>query len=151
MIAKGAVGIEAGLAVIGAIKLATDFSVPSALLVIFVIAIIAGGGILVFTKLGGAAGTIAADGVTIKPSSFLGLKTNAPAGTFRLDQFGAVRVEEATETKGFMHDYQRVYLAGKAGTPDILVARTQDRDGRRLGVALGALLHLPVEETRMAY
>jgi len=151
LIVKGLVGIEAALLVVGAVKLATDLSASSVLLVLFTGTVIAVPGILVFVKLGGASGRIAAEGVTVEPGTFLAFRTSAPAGTFALDRFGSVRVEEASSTTGQPREYQRVYLAGKSGTPDILIARTEGQRGRRLGIALGTLLHLPVEEKRMAY
>jgi hypothetical protein len=39
-----------------------------------------------------------------------------------------------------------VWLVGRPGTPDIALARTDDRAGRAVGQELGALLELPVEE-----
>jgi hypothetical protein len=151
VIAKATAGIEIVVAVLGAIKLTVNFSALSVLLVLFVLAAVAAPGLFVFRKLGGASGTITAAEVTVAPAVFLGLRTDAPEGSFRLDGFSAVRVEEATATSTYPHDYQRVYLAGKAGTPDILVARTEAAQGRRLGIALATLLRLPVEEKRTAY
>jgi hypothetical protein len=39
-----------------------------------------------------------------------------------------------------------VWLEGRAGTPDIAVARTGDGAGRSLGRELGTLLKLPTKE-----
>jgi hypothetical protein len=42
--------------------------------------------------------------------------------------------------------HEVVWLVGRPGTPDIALARTEDRAGGAVGRELGALLKLPVEE-----
>ena len=39
-----------------------------------------------------------------------------------------------------------MWLVGNLGTPNIVLALTDDRAGRALGREFGALLNLPVEE-----
>ena len=46
---------------------------------------------------------------------------------------------------------ERVSLAGKNGTPDILIARTDLDAGRAMGRELAAVLNLPFEETLASY
>ena len=47
--------------------------------------------------------------------------------------------------------HERIWLVGKNGTPDILIARTQREGGRALAKEFGAVLALPVEEKREPY
>jgi len=47
--------------------------------------------------------------------------------------------------------HERIWLVGKNGTPDILIARTQREAGRALAKEFGAVLALPVEEKRKPY
>ena len=47
--------------------------------------------------------------------------------------------------------HERIWLVGKDGRPDILVARTQREAGKALAREFGAVLALPVEETRQPY
>jgi len=80
----------------------------------------------------------------------LGIALPGPKGAYTLDRFSAVRVEFRSGPSA--PDIQRdgpnelVWLVGKPGTPDIVLARTDDRAGRALGREFGALLKLPVEE-----
>lgn len=111
--------------------------------------------VLVFTRVflrfqTGSAGTLSADRVEIEPNRLLGIALPGPKGTYPLDRFAAVRVEFlpgpiSPGVQGGPHEL--VWLVGKPGTPDVLLARTEDRAGRAVGGEFGALLHLPVEET----
>ena len=47
--------------------------------------------------------------------------------------------------------HERIWLIGRDGAPDVLVARTQREAGRMLGRELGAALVLAVEERREPY
>jgi len=99
----------------------------------------------------GSVGTLTADAVEIDPNIVLGITLPGPRGTYTLDRFSAVRVElrsgpitlDAASGGG---PHEIVWLAGRRGTPDVALARTNDRAGRTVGRELGALLNLPVEE-----
>jgi len=50
--------------------------------------------------------------------------------------------------------HERIYLVGKNGTPDILIARTSrgsGEDGITMGQDFGGLLNLPCERKRVPY
>jgi len=108
-------------------------------------------GIRIFRYAGGAKGVITERDVVVEPSVLYGLKATGPEGRFPLAGFKSVRIEwmprvadpgEQT-TSG---DNERIYLAGKDGTPDILVASVTDESGRTFARELAAVLSLPVEE-----
>jgi hypothetical protein len=146
---KGAFGLNAVL-VVGLLYslLARPWTTVVALLVNEAV-------VLVFTRLfvrfqTGSAGTLSADAVVIEPNRLFGIALPGPRGTYPLDRFCAVRVEFlpgpiSPGVQGGPHEL--VWLAGKPGTPDVLLARTEDGAGRALGREFGALLQLPVEET----
>jgi hypothetical protein len=97
----------------------------------------------------GSAGVVSADRVVVQPNRLLWFSLPGPVGTYMLDRFSAVRV--AFSMGPIQPDVQGgpnevVWLAGRPGTPDIAIARTQDGAGRDFGRELGALLDLPVEE-----
>jgi hypothetical protein len=98
----------------------------------------------------GSAGTLTSDRVMIAPNVLLGIALPGPKGTYTLDRFSAVRVEfrpgavSTSANAGGPHEV--VWLVGRPGTPDIALARTEDRAGGAVGRELGALLKLPVEE-----
>jgi hypothetical protein len=97
----------------------------------------------------GSAGTLTADRVVIEPNVVLGLPMPGPRGVYTLDEFSAIRIEFRTgpirpEVQGGPNEV--VWLVGKAGTPDIALARTGNEAGRAVGREFGALLNLPVEE-----
>ncbi len=97
----------------------------------------------------GSVGTLTADGVLIEPNVLLGIALPGPKGTYSLDRFSAVRVEfwpgpVQPGVQGGPNEL--VWLVGRPGTPNIALARTEDRAGRALGQEFGALLKLPVEE-----
>ena len=97
----------------------------------------------------GSAGTLSADRVVIQPNRFLWFSLPGPVGTYTLDRFSAVRVEFSMGpvqpgVQGGPNEV--VWLAGRPGTPDIALARTNDGAGRGMGREHGALLNLPVEE-----
>jgi hypothetical protein len=111
--------------------------------------------VLVFTRVfvrfqTGSAGTLSADRVVIEPNRLFGIALPGPHGTYPLDRFSGVRVEfrpgpVSPDVQGGAHEL--VWLVGKPGTPDVLLARTENAAGRALGREFGALLELPVEET----
>ena len=104
----------------------------------------------------GVKGTITADAVAVQPSIVCGIRLAGPAGRFPLGQFEAVGVERVTNPIGIpletqIGPHERISLIGKEGTPDILVARTSDDAGRRLGRELAAALRLPYQEEIAPY
>jgi len=106
-----------------------------------------------FSLLGGSVGTITAREVVARQSRAFGVRLPGVTGTFSVDDFRAIRVEESSgpiDARGGSHE--RVYLVGKPPVPDILIARTdrQDTDrGVALGRELGELLNLPCVELRV--
>ena len=110
--------------------------------------------ILVFTRLfirfqTGSVGTLSSDGIVIQPNVLFGITLPGPKGIYTLDRFSAVRVEfrSGPVSPGVQGGpNELVWLVGNPGTPDIVLALTDDRAGRALGREFGALLKLPVEE-----
>jgi hypothetical protein len=104
----------------------------------------------------GSMGIITADRVVVRRGTLLGLDLPGPSGDFAIDRFSAVRVEMMMGPAG-LHDamqggpHERIWLVGRDGAPDVLVARTQFEAGRTLGGELGAALRLPVQETHEPY
>jgi hypothetical protein len=97
----------------------------------------------------GSVGTLSSDEVVIEPNALFGVTLPGPHGTYALDRFRAVRVEFrpgpiAPGVQGRPNEL--VWLVGHPGTPDIVLALTDDRAGRAVGREFGALLRLPVEE-----
>ena len=96
-------------------------------------------------------GTITGDAVEVEPANLYGVRLHGPGGRFPLWNFEAVRVERAPPLAWSPGGpYERVILAGKPGTPDILVARTDHDAGVALGRDLAAALRLPCQEERVA-
>jgi hypothetical protein len=98
----------------------------------------------------GSVGTLSSDRVVIEPNVLLGISLPGPKGTYALDRFSAVRVEFRSgpigpDVQGGPNEV--VWLVGKPGTPDVALAKTENRAGRALGQEFGTLLKLPVEET----
>ncbi len=104
------------------------------------------------TKLEGLRGTIRADVVVVQDSGLYGLRLPRPCGTFGIQRFEAVRVELAPApimAQGGPHE--RVYLVGKAGTPNLLIARSAPETGRSLGAQLATAIGLPYVEQSVPY
>jgi len=111
--------------------------------------------VFVFTQLfirfqTGSVGTLSSDRVVIEPNALLGIALPGPKGTYTLDRFSALRVEfrfgpARPDVQGGGPN-ELVWLVGKPGTPDIVLALTEDGAGRTVGREFGALLKLPVEE-----
>jgi hypothetical protein len=109
---------------------------------------------LAFTRLllkvqEGSAGVLTSDRVVVEPNALLGVVLPGPSGVYPLDRFSGVRIElrfGPVEPGVQGGPNEVVWLVGKPGTPDVAVARTQDRAGRAIGSELGSLLRLPVEE-----
>jgi len=97
----------------------------------------------------GSVGTLSSDSVVIEPNALLGIVLPGPKGTYTLDRFSALRVEFRSgparpDVQGGPNEL--VWLVGKPGTPDIVLALTENGAGRMVGQEFGALLKLPVEE-----
>ncbi len=97
-------------------------------------------------------GTITGDAVVVEPGRLYGIRLYGPAGRFPMQDFEGVRVERAPPLAWSPGGpYERVILAGKEGTPDILIARTDHDAGRVLGRDLAAALGLAYREERAPY
>jgi hypothetical protein len=99
----------------------------------------------------GSIGTLRADQVEVEPNLLLGFALPGPRGTYTIDRFSAVRVEFRSrpillDTAASAGPHELVWLVGRPGTPDVVLARTDEGAGRAVGQRLGALLRLPVEE-----
>jgi hypothetical protein len=107
----------------------------------------------IFIKnLEGTSGTITADHLVVEPGTLYGTSLRGPRGRFPIQRFSAVRVQRIPPSGDVqLGAHERVILAGKAGTPDILVARTSDDTGRTLGRDLSTALGLPYEEEVAPY
>ena len=97
----------------------------------------------------GSIGTLSSDRVVIAPNAVLGVPLPGPKGTYLLDRFSAVRVEFrsgpiAPSVQGGENEV--IWLVGRPGTPNIVLAHTENRAGAAVGRQFSALLHLPVEE-----
>jgi hypothetical protein len=106
---------------------------------------------VVVKRLRGATGEITKNQVVIKPSRFLGIASNAPEGCFGLDQFSSLLVQRIAFAGNRFSPHERVFLMGKNGTPNILIARTRKGAGMTLGRELSELLGLSVSETIAPY
>ncbi|MFL5494617.1 MAG: hypothetical protein ACJ8DC_09580 [Gemmatimonadales bacterium] len=109
-------------------------------------------GLLFLRNLGSSRGVVTTDAVTVEPGRVWGIRLSGPAGRFPIQQFEAVRVERIaapTMVQGRRHE--RVSLVGRAGAPDILLARTALDAGRALGAELATALQLPYQEQIAPY
>ena len=108
--------------------------------------------VFVFTQLfirfqTGSVGTLSSDRVVIEPNALRGIALPGRKGTYTLDRFSALRVEFRSgparpDVQGGGPN-ELVWLVGKPGTPDIVLALTEDGAGRTVGREFGALLKLP--------
>ena len=130
---------------------------PGALLLFVIGCMAAFFGSLVAKHLEGSVGTITANDVVVSRGKVLGLRIPGPSGRFSLHPFGSVRVymssgPVSTDETGGPHE--RIYLVGRDGAPDILIARTNRNDadyGMSAGMQFGRLLNLPCEAKRVLY
>ena len=148
-ILKGAFALNAVMVFGVLLKLVTG-EWPTAVGLVVVEAVVFG-----FTRLftryqDGSVGTLYRDRVEVEPNALLGIALPGPAGTYAIDRFSAVRVQfmmgAIIVTGPSPGPSELVWLAGRDGTPDVLLARTEDRAGRAVGKEFGTLLDLPVEE-----
>lgn len=157
MILTGALAIEAvilagalyGFLVRGDVALVLQLALCGAILGYF---------IRIFVRSqNGSIGTITADAVVVQPNALYGIRLPGPQGTYPSRGFSSVRVELMSGLPGYgdslVHGgpHERIWLVGKDGTPDILVARTQREAGKTVAREFGAVLALPVEEKREPY
>ena len=133
-ILKGAFALNAVLVIGIALKLFTGDWL-AALGVVVLEAIVFG-----FTRLflrfqSGSRGTLYADRVEIDPNALFGIPLPGPSGEYARERFSAVRVEfmsgsiNVDAPSGGPHEL--VWLAGRDGTPDVLVARTDEGERDR--------------------
>ena len=151
---KGAAWLEAVIVVgIGYSLLVTSSMV--AVVQLLLIGVVAGWlAVVIFRHSEGSIGTITRDAVTVEraPAVF-GTRLPGPVGRFPLDRFAAVRAEEAFGPIGTGYApraHALVYLVGKPGTPDILIARVPTV-GVTVGREIAATLNLPFEDRKAAY
>jgi hypothetical protein len=128
----------------------------AALALLISAAILAYFGRLFLRNLIGSAGTITADAVSVDSPRVLGFRLAGPAGKFPINHFTTVRVERVTNPIGIpletqIGPHERVSLIGKKGTPDILIARTDDDEGPRVGQELAAALGLLYQDEIAPY
>jgi hypothetical protein len=113
-------------------------------------------GRLFLRNLTSSVGTITTDAVVVQAGELLGIRLTGPAGRFPISQFQAVRVERVPNPIGIpietqIRPHERVYLVGKTGTPDILIARTHLDAGRIVGNELATAMKLPYLEEDFPY
>lgn len=109
-------------------------------------------GRLFIKNLEATSGTITTDHVVVEPGTLYGTSLRGPRGTFPIRQFTAVRVQRIPPSGDVQQGpHERVTLTGKAGTPDVLVARTSDNTGQALGRDLSTALGLPYVEEVAPY
>jgi hypothetical protein len=157
LILRGVLGLL--LVVVAGIlySLLASHSAPAALQLLLSAAVITYFGRLFLRNLTGSRGSITADAVVVQPDQLFGIGLPGPVGRFSVSRFDAVRVERVRTpsivdgmiVQGGPHE--RVSLVGKAGTPDILVARTSDDAGRAIGSELATALKLPYQEQDAPY
>jgi len=144
-----AVGIVYSLGVSRSWPAVLQLSLTGAVLLFFILRLV--------KNLTGSIGTITANQIVVKRRNVYGLEFSGPAGVFSLHQFTAVRVEETSGSPSpdvQSGPHERIYLVGKNGTPDILIARTSrgsGEDGITMGQDFGGLLNLPCERKRVPY
>ena len=100
------------------------------------------------TFVGLAKGAIKRDAVVIEPSALGPLRIPSPVGTYRLDQFKAVRVIYGGPVPGGGGGYlfAQVYLIGREGTADVCVAYERDTVAKALAPEIAAAVGLPLEQ-----
>jgi hypothetical protein len=137
-------------------SLLVSHSTAATIQLLLIAAIAAYFGRLFLRNLPGSLGTITVDHVVVQPGELLGIRLASPSGRFSISQFQSVRVERIPNPIGHpiniqIQPHERVYLTGKQGTPDILVARTDRNAGRTAGNELATALKLPYQEQLAPY
>ena len=148
-ILKGAFALNGVLLFGIALKLFTG-DWPAALALVLAEAIVFG-----FTRVfvrfqSGSLGTLYRDRVEVESNTILGIQLPGPSGVYARERFQGVRVEFMMGTVNAdvqsAGPHELVWLVGRNGTPDVLLARLEERAGRAAGAEFGMLLDLPVEE-----
>jgi hypothetical protein len=100
------------------------------------------------TFAGFAKGAINRDAVVIEPSALGPLRLPGPVGTYRLDEFKAVRVIYSGPAPRADNSYffGTVYLIGREGTADVCVASARDITAKALAPEIAAAVGLPLEQ-----
>jgi hypothetical protein len=122
---------------------------------LLIIGIFAGAfGVVLIRFVEASVGTVTRDGVVVERGrAGFGLQFHGPSGQFALSQFSSVRAEEASgpvDAGVYGGPHSRIYLAGRAGTPDILIARIPGV-GREAGQELADALGLPLWDKTVPY
>jgi len=152
LILRGVLGLLLVVLVGVLYSLLVSHSIVAAIQLLLVAAVATYFGSLFLRNLTGSLGTITADAVVVQPGRLYGIRLAGPAGRFPISQFQAVRVERITNPLGIqIRPHERVYLVGKNGTPDILIARTDHDAGRIVGNELATALKLPYQEQLAPY
>lgn len=154
LILQGMLGLLSA-AILGILySLLVSRSMPATLQLLVVAAILSYFGHLFLKNLTGSQGTITSDAVVVRSPQVIGIPLAGPTGRFPLSQFQAVRVDRIPNPLGVgvqISPHERVYLAGKGDTPDILIARTSLDAGRTMGNELAGALRLPYQEQVVPY
>ena len=78
----------------------------------------------------------------MEPNAVLGVPLPGPRGSYALDQFRGVEVEfrsgRPSTDPNAAGPHELLWLMGRPGTPNLVLARTQNRAGRALGQEVGA-------------
>lgn len=148
-IIKGMVGLDAIVVAGIPYSLFVSHSIAAVILLSLVAIVLFRFTRVFFRNVSGSVGTVTTDAVVVRRGAVLGLPFPGPEGRFPLSRFRAVLVRELSGpiepgVQGGPH--ARVYLAGKDGTPDILILRAPSPEsGRAAGREMSALLNLPYE------
>jgi hypothetical protein len=145
---KGAVAVLAAVVVPGILySRFVSHSTAAAIQLLLIGALVIYFGMLVFRNLPGSRGAITATSIDVQPGRLLGFRMAGPMGTFAPERFRVVRVERIFGPIGALARWhERVWLVGRPGAPDILIARTARDAGMVIGHELATLLGLPYED-----
>jgi hypothetical protein len=153
LILRGVLGVLVLVIVPGiAYSLLVSHDLTAAVVLLVTGAIMLYFGRIFIQNLEGSTGTITADCVVVEPGTLYGTALRGSRGKFPIQRFSAVRVQRIPPSGDVQQGaHERVMLTGKAGTPDILVARTSQDAGRVLGRDLATALGLPYQEEVAPY
>jgi hypothetical protein len=148
-ILKGAFGLNALLGLGLVLKLMSGRWLDAAGIAVAE-AMVAGFTVVFIRHQEGSRGTLFHDRVTVEPNAVLGVPLPGPRGSYALQQFRGVEVEfragRPSTDPNAAGPHELVWLMGRPGAPNIVLARTRDGAGRALGQEVGAVLALPVSE-----